>query len=151
FATGVAIVRREGLGRWLVFALPTFFNPFLIAQVPIPMQESVLMLAAVPLVVALLALRRQTPTATMALAVLAASIAFLVRGSMGWIALPLALFVLLEMRAEPAAWRAASRIRLAAIAIAIPLALVAPQSVVMEHKLGTADPYPNRADFAKLQ
>ena len=151
FAASVHIVRREGVARYLTFAIPTLFNPFLIAQVPIPMQESVLMLFVVPILVVLLAVRQRTPYATLALATLAASVAFIVRGSMGWLALPLALFVILEMRRAPESWRAASRARLAALALAIPLILVAPQSLVMQQKLGTLDPYPTRRDFVLLQ
>ncbi|HET7731448.1 MAG TPA: hypothetical protein VFK48_15600 [Usitatibacter sp.] len=138
------ILRRETRGRYLTFALPTLFNPFLLAHVPFPLQESVLMLLVVPVVVVMLAVRDRSPQTTLALAVLIASLAFIIRGSTAWLALPAAIFLALEIRRDAAAWRAAPRARLAALAVAIPLLLVAPQSAVMQGKFGTLNPYPKR-------
>lgn len=136
------ILRRESRARYLTFALPTLFNPFLLAHVPFPLQESVLMLLVVPILVVLLAVRGRSPQATLALAVLAASLAFVIRSSVAWVALPLALFVALEALRDAPAWRAAPRARLAAIALVIPLLLVAPQSLLMQQRFGTLHPYP---------
>ena len=151
FATSLYVVRQEGVRRWLTFAIPAFFNPFLLGHVIAPLQESVLMIVVVPLLVVLLAVRQRSPVATFALAVLTASLAFIIRGSMLWIAAPVAIFVALEMRRNRETWRAAPRLLLAAILVAIPLVLVAPQSWQMQQRFGTLDPYPNRKGIVEMQ
>ena len=151
FGTDVYILRREGLRRCLMFAVPAFFNPFLLGHVIAPLQESVLMIFVVPLIVVLLAVRQRSPVATVLLAVLTASLAFIIRGSMIWLAAPVGIFVVLEMRRNRETWRAAPRALLAAIVLAIPLALVAPQSWQMQQKFGTLDPYPNRKGIVEMQ
>jgi hypothetical protein len=150
FAVSRYIVRKEGLARYLVFAAPVFFNPFLLAQVPYPLQESALLLIVAPIVVVLLAVRSRSALATFALAVAAGALALAIRGSIGWLALPLAVFVLLEARRAPAEWRAASKARLAAVALAVPLVLIAPQSYVMQEKFGTLHPYPRVDTLAQV-
>ncbi len=150
FAASVHIVRREGMARWLAFAAPVFFNPFLLAQVPYPLQESALMLTVAPLVVVLLAVRERSPLATFALAVAAGALALTIRGSIGWLILPLAVFVILEARRSPAQWRAAAKTKLAAIAVIVPVLLLAPQSYVMEKKFGTLHPYPSVDTLAQV-
>jgi hypothetical protein len=137
------ILAREGRRRYLVFALPTLFNPFLLAHVTTPLQDGVLVLLLTPLIAMLLAVRVRTPYATIGLAVLAASLAYVIRGSMPWVAVALAIFVALEIRRDPAMWRAASRPALAAIALAIPVVLLAPQSATMYRQFGTLHPYPD--------
>jgi len=143
-ATSRFVLRREAAARYLAFAVPTLFNPFLLGHVPFPLQESVVMLVLVPLLVILLAVRERRPEATFGLVVLAGTLAFVIRGSIFWVAIPLALFLVLEIRRERARWSAASKPALAALAVAIPLALVAPQSYVMQKKFGTLNPYPER-------
>ncbi len=138
------ILRRESRARYLAFALPTLFNPFLLAHVPFPLQESVLMLLVVPILVVLLAVRERSPATTLTLAVSVLSLVFMIRNSVIWLAVPLALFVVLEMRRVPGAWRAALRPRVAALLVAIPVVLVAPQSWMMQKKFGTLHPYPQR-------
>ena len=102
------------------------------------------MLTVVPLLVVLLAVRSRSPFATFALAVLTATTAFIVRGSTVWLAIPVAAFLVFEVRRDRAAWLAASKVKLAAIALAIPLVLVGPQSYTMQQKFGTLNPYPER-------
>jgi hypothetical protein len=138
------VLRRESLGRYLVFALPLLFNPFLLGHVVAPLQESIFMLAWVPLLFVLLAVRERSVYATLGLVVLLGALAFTIRGSFAWVAAPLALFLALEVRRSPAPWRAASRARLAAIALAASVPLVAPQCYIMQQKFGTPDPYPMR-------
>jgi hypothetical protein len=151
YVASLHIARREGIRRYLVFAIPTFFNPFLLGHVVAPLQESVLMLFVTPLIVVLLAVRQRSPLATFAMAVAAASFAFIIRGSMVWIAAPLLVFVALEIRRNRDSWRAAPRGALAAIAVLVPLVLVAPQSWEMQQKYGTLDPYPTRNDIVGMQ
>jgi len=143
-AASLHVLRRESAGRYLTFAIPVLFNPFLLAHVPAPLQESVVMIACVPLLFVLLAVRERSPYATVGLAALVVSLAFTIRGSMAWLALPLAIFVALEARRAPARWREASKAKLAALAAGVFVALIAPQSLIMAQKLGTLDPYPRR-------
>lgn len=139
------VLRRESWRRYLTFALPTLFNPFLLGFVPYPIQESALVIFCVPLFFVLLCVRNHSFSTKVFVGMLCATLAYVIRSSLLWVYLPVLLFLLL---AGVAWYRAGGRERvlrivlLALLAVIVP---VAPQSYVAQAKFGTLNPYPSKA------
>jgi len=144
----IHVLRAEGYARYLAYALPTIFNPFLLSFVPFPMQESVFVLSCVPLVLLLLAVRRRDAHWTLALAVSCGALAYIIRSSYLWVCLPLAILVWQHARLRTAAWANPRRGKLASVALLCSAPLILPQCYAMAQALGSWLPYPNHETFA---
>lgn len=141
----VVALRRESLTRYLAFALPTLFNPFVLALVPYPIQESAIVLLCVPLFFLIVCDTRPEAGRTLFLALLLGALAYIIRSSLFWLLLPLAIVVALDLARAPRAGiarRVASRAALAGIAA---LVLFAPQVYIAYAKFGSLNPYPATA------
>ncbi len=139
------ILRQESLGRYLVFALPTLFNPFVLAHIPAPLQESAFVLLCVPLLVLLVAVKRSSANRTLGLALLIFTLAYVIRGSFVWLLAPLALFVLFEAIRSGTRWQQARLAPLLLVGLLATVPLLAPQSWTMYQKFSSIDPYPSTA------
>jgi hypothetical protein len=144
-AVSVHVLRRESLGRWALFAVPTLFNPMLLGHVPILLQESVLVLIAVPLLVVLMAVRQRPLSRQFVLAAAIACLIFIIRGSMFWMAVPLVLYVWMLARQTALGSRALVMPKAWLASAAIAIALVAPESWYAWQRQGTLNPYPSDA------
>ncbi len=132
----IYIARREGMRRWAMFAVPLLLNPFVLAIVPYPLQESVVVIFGMPLLFLLLARQQEDFRWTCIIAGLFAGIVFVARSSLLWIALPTLLFV-----AYKSAQRSSRTIlQGAALAIVVSTALVWPQCYISWEKFGTLNP-----------
>lgn len=132
------ILRREGLRRWFLFAIPLLFNPFVLAVVPYPLQESVVFIFCMPLLLLLLAGTARDFRTTCIIAASFAGFAFIARSSLLWVALPALLFILhkaLCLRPSKA-----YLLQGAALVIAISATLIAPQSYISWQKFDTLNP-----------
>jgi len=137
-ATSIHIVRQNGMRRWMAYAAPLFFNPFLLAVVPYPLQESVVIIFCVPLLVILLASEQRDYRKTCVIAALFCGIAFVARSSLLWMLIPALLFAGCEAwRARPGKSHILQGIALASL---IWLGLIAPQSYISWNKFGTVVP-----------
>jgi len=136
--TSFHVVRRNGMRRWLAYAVPLLFNPFLLAVVPYPLQESIVIIFCVPLLVVLLAGEQRDYRKTCVLAALFCGIAFIARSSLLWTLLPALLFAAYEARrGRPGK---SHLLQGAALASLIWIVLIAPQSYISWHKFGTVVP-----------
>lgn len=132
------VLHRNGLGRWIACAAPLLFNPFLLAAVPYPLQESVVIIFCVPLLVVLLASVQRGFRSTCVLAALFCGVAFIARSSLLWTLIPALLFAGCEARrVRPPKSHILQGIALASL---IWLVLIAPQSYISWHKFGTVVP-----------
>jgi len=136
--TSFHVVRRNGMRRWLAYGVPLLFNPFLLAVVPYPLQESVVIIFCIPLLVVLLASEQRDYRKTCVIAALFCGIAFIARSSLLWTLLPALLFVGYEARrVRPGKSHILQGVALASL---IWIVLIAPQSYISWHKFGTVFP-----------
>ncbi len=84
----VAAHRREILGRALPYFVSTMFNPFLLAYVAMPLQESVLVFFIAPMLLLVCTPGFVSASARVALVVLIGFLAFIIRSSLLWIVVP---------------------------------------------------------------
>jgi hypothetical protein len=144
-ACSLQILKHESLGRYLVFALPTLLNPFVLAHIPAPLQESAFVLLCVPLLVLLVAVQKSSATRTLGLALLIFTLAYVIRGSFIWLLVPLASFVLFEAIRSGSRWQRAKLAPLLLVGLLATVPLLAPQSWTMYQKFPSIHPYPSTA------
>ena len=130
------IACREGMRRWAMFAIPLLFNPFVLAVVPYALQESVVVIFCMPLLFVLLARRQQDFRWTCIVAGLFASIVFVARSSLVWVALPALLFVACQSSGR----NFRTILQGAALAFVVSIALIWPQCYISWQKFGTLNP-----------
>lgn len=128
FAASWLVWRREGPARWRQFAVPILCNPFALALVPLPMQESVIAIVCLPLMVALVALKHLQGRWLAAVAAVLAGTLIGARASLVWMTVPIVLFVV--WRAASVRTKPAEHLRNAALALALLAAILAPQAYV---------------------
>ncbi|MBA8886896.1 hypothetical protein FHW12_001087 [Dokdonella fugitiva] len=151
FATTLRVVRRAGWRDAVTIALPVFFNPLVLHQVPLPMQEAVIALLVLPMLVLLLA-TRTTLARRCALAIVCGGVAFLIRLPMAWLIIACAAYLLACLRWEGLRWRTpgapSGSLSIAAAVLAL-AALLGPQLVISHARFHSWAPYPNDASYAR--
>jgi len=144
----IHVLRREGIRRWALFAVPLLFNPFILAMTPYPLQESVVIIFAVPLLFILLARRAQDFRLTCLLAASFSALTFVARPSWAWVSV--AALLLLALRATATPFRPRRVKHGLLVAAVVSIALVAPQCYVSWNKFGTFNPLA-QTDVASFQ
>lgn len=89
----VFVFRRDGVRRWVLFAIPLLLNPLALTLSPYPLQESVIVAGSLPLLFVLLAHRFESLIWQCCIAGSCIAIAVMTRPTLIWIALPIALYV----------------------------------------------------------
>jgi hypothetical protein len=149
-AASAHALKRLGWARYLRWAIPLLFNPFLLAYVPYPMQESILVLMLSPLLFLLLAIQDRPFHRMIFLAVLIAALAYFIRSSLLWFVAPVIAFVIVDVRGRLSRAEPLKIGRAVALGLIAFVPLAAPQSYIAYEKFGTVRPYPS-GDVANNQ
>jgi hypothetical protein len=90
------VLRRDGMRKWFLFAVPVFLNPLALSIAPYPIQESIVAIFGLPLLVVLLAHRFDNAVwrCVVGAALIATTIA--ARSTLAWLLVPVAVYVAQE-------------------------------------------------------
>ena len=130
---------REGTRRWSMFAVPLLFNPVLVSLAVYPLQESTVVIFGVPLLFLLLSARQRGIVWLCIAGGVATGLIFGARGSLTWIALPIAVY--LAQKSKPLRPRPITLVKPTACAAVACLIFVAPQSYIAWRHAGTLNPF----------
>jgi hypothetical protein len=137
------LARRVSTPTFLVTAIATLLNPFLLVYVPFALQEGVLMICCLPLLFVWAGAKDLGPRTRATLVLLMALLAYVIRASLVWWLVPAALYAGLLL------WPQIRRPRrwlpwVGALAVAGVL-LIGPQIYISHKKSDSFNPYPSTA------
>ncbi len=96
--------RKELLRQSLPYFAATMFNPFLLAYVAMPLQESALVFFVVPMLLLVCTPGWVSASTRIALVVLIAFFAYVIRSSLAWVAVPAIAYLLCAAHASRPRW-----------------------------------------------
>lgn len=134
------IAQQLNARLFVLLAVATLINPFLLVYVPFALQEGILMFFCLPMLFVWVGARDLDPVKRAGIVLLMALFAYIIRASFVWLLVPAALYaaqVIWPHIRTPGRWLPMSTL----VAI-IGIALVGPQSYVAQKKFHTLNPYP---------